>query len=186
LIKPNNLNQKEQTILDETQKWLHKVVLGLNLCPFAHEPVKQDKVKYLVSHELAETAIIRVLHNELIFLNEKTAKECETTLIILSDGLKNFLDYNDFLAMANDYLANNDWDGVFQIASFHPYYCFANTQPNDPENLTNRSPYPIIQILREETLSNAIDQGIDTEAIYKRNIERMKTLSTDEINELFG
>lgn len=174
-----------EQITKDVDKWLYEVVIGLNLCPFAMKPYKNQQIRTFIAqaskpNELLEELFIEF--NKLLNTNEKTL---ETTLVVVPNMLADFYDYNDFLAEVDALIANNDWVGIFQVASFHPDYQFAGTQPEDAENLTNRAPYPIIHLLREESLEKAIARYPDPESIPDKNIETVTHLSPKKTQQLF-
>ena len=166
-----------------TRQWLETIVIGLQLCPFAKKPFKQDGIRYALSSAVSDEERIDELIKECQSLDEN--KQIETSLIIYPQGLEDFFDYGQFVQWANSTIKNNGWQGVYQIASFHPDYVFANTHANDRENFTNRAPYPIIHLLRESTLAEAIDTFPDTESIPAKNIATMQALSEQEMQALF-
>jgi hypothetical protein len=174
-----------KAITSDVETWLDDVVIGLNLCPFAAIPRKNDQVRFVVSQALSEEVLLADLHAELSFMNKTPALEVETSLLIVPDMLAKFDDYNQFLDLVDELLESFEWDGIFQIASFHPNYCFAETDPDSVENLTNRAPYPILHIIREESLEKALEKMASPDEIYKRNIETMNNLSAEKIRVLF-
>jgi len=171
--------------ISDVETWLDGVVIGLNLCPFAAIPRKNNQIRFMVSQALTEEVLLADLYAELTFMSKTPALEVETSLLIVPDMLNKFDDYNQFLDLADALLEEFEWDGVFQIASFHPEYCFAETDANSTENLTNRSPYPILHILREATMEKALEKMTSPDEIFKRNIETMSELSTEKIKALF-
>jgi len=172
-------------VISDVETWLDDVVIGLNLCPFAAIPRKNNQVRFTVSQALSEEVLLADLHAELTFMSQTPAKEVETSLLIVPDMLTKFDDYNQFLDLVDELLEAFEWEGVFQIASFHPDYCFAETDPDSVDNLTNRAPYPILHIIREESLEKALEKMTSPDEIYKRNIQAMNELSNEEINTLF-
>jgi hypothetical protein len=148
-------------------------------------------VRSLAAPGLAErfawwsAGILDFLAVELRQLADRPRREVETTVIILAAALPDFLDYNDFLELAEERLCAEGWEGVFQLASFHPAYRFADTEPDDPGNLTNRAPYPLLHLLREESVSEAVDATPDPDEIPRRNIARMEGLTQAERQALF-
>jgi len=168
------------------RKWLEQVVVGLNLCPFARGPWSRGEIRLVVCPAREDSGILECLEAELQHLADTPRSEAETTVIILTAALGDFLDYNDFLGLAEERLVERDWEGVFQLASFHPHYQFDGTQPDDVENLTNRAPYPLLHLLREESVSEAVDSTPDPDEIPRRNIARMQSLTTNEIRDLFS
>jgi hypothetical protein len=156
------------TIIAQTSQWVNSVVIGCNFCPFAAKSVLQKRIRYVVSpDDNWETAIVTVL-KELEYLDEN--QDIETTLIIFPEHFEDFEVYLDLAATAEDMSIDEGYEGVYQIASFHPDYCFDGATDDDPANYTNRSPYPMLHLLREDTLSKVLDHYIDPEGIPERNI----------------
>lgn len=166
-------------------RWLNSVVIGLNLCPFAGKPTAENRVRFHVSSALDEEGVLQELADEMALLDKTPAGEIETTLVIVPQLLQSFFDYSQCLAWAESMLKRNGWKGVYQLASFHPEYCFAGSDIKDVENLTNRAPYPILHIIREESLSRALAYVEDVEGIPLRNQQRMRMLSEQEKYVLF-
>lgn len=163
---------------------MKNVVVGLNLCPFAKKPMIQGSIHYY----LEETDDVGVLAWRLLqqaqWLLEQDEEAVSTMLIVHPNVLSDFLDYNDFLGMAEDLIVENELEGEIQLASFHPDYRFAGTKPNDVENYTNRSPYPMLHLIREAVLQDALEHYPDPELIPLRNIEKMKELGEEGIKKL--
>ena len=174
-----------ESIEKEVQTWFEKVVLGLDLCPFAKKPHKDKIIKYRVSHAASDEELLVDLQDELHFLDKTPASKVETTMLIVANTLESFEDYNNFLDWVDFLLSQMKWQGIYQVASFHPDYCFGGVLPDAAENLTNRSPYPILHILREDSLEKAIDSFPNVEDIPPRNIKKMNALSLDEKRTLF-
>lgn len=172
-------------IIAKTQQWLETVVLGLNLCPFAHQPAKHNRIRFTVLDESQGLGLFEILGEEIERLENTPITELETTLLILPEGFEDFYFYTITVQQAESWLNKQGLQGVYQIANFHPDYQFSDTDFADRSNLTNRSPYPILHLLREQSLSAAIDNGADTESIPERNIERMEGLSEQEVVTLF-
>lgn len=168
-----------------TRLWFEKIVLGLNLCPFAHKPARDNTIRFTVCDAHDDSVLMEKLIEEIQLLESTPATVCETTIIIVPNMLADFYDYQFFLAEAERKLKQENWEGIFQLASFHPHYCFAGTAPNDASNLTNRSPYPLIHILREQSLSDILDNVATPENIPAVNIARMEALSEEEKKTLF-
>ena len=168
--------------IKSVQLWLEKIVIGLNICPFAKRELVKNRIRFKVSESESEEKLLEDLNAELdlIFSNDSV----ETTLLILPNILQDFYDYNQFLDLADELLVQMDLEGVFQIATFHPEYQFDGTQPEDVENYTNRSPYPILHILREESLEKAIDDYPDVDKIPEKNIELLKSMGLEKILNL--
>ncbi|MFK7935585.1 MAG: DUF1415 domain-containing protein [Saprospiraceae bacterium] len=159
-----------------TADWLEHFVIGLNLCPFAKKPFATDKIIYRVEETTEVDKLMETLLTELLILNNTPATEISTTLIIHPNVLTDFLDYNDFLHIANDILKRVDMEGIIQIASFHPDYRFAETQENDVTNYTNRSPFPMLHLLRESEVEQAVETYPEVEKIPVRNMEQLESL----------
>ena len=172
-------------ILNEVNHWLDKVVIGLNLCPFASRPYEQKQIRFAISQCDKDTCLLEELQNELKFLAETNAEKIETTLLIIPNMLHDFYDYNDFLDYVDGLIEDNEWQGIFQVATFHPNYQFGGTQPEDTENLTNRAPYPILHLLREANLEKAIEHYPNPELIPEHNIETVGNLTLEQKVSLF-
>ena len=175
----------DQQIIDDINQWLDEVVIGLNLCPFAAKPRREKRVRIAISHATDEETLLNDLQTELERLSDTPVDELETTLLAIPDMLENFEDYNDFLDAVDLWVEQFGWEGELQVASFHPQYQFADTEADEPGNLTNRSPWPLLHIIREESLEQAIEHYPDVEGIPERNIKRMEALTADEKRKLF-
>ncbi len=151
-------------------------MIGLKLCPFAEPVHKSGRVRYRVSEHRSAAGLLDDLSAELVFLNEQEASACETTLLIHPWVLTDFIEFNDFLALGEHLIVDLGLEGELQIASFHPQYRFAGTQPEDIENHTNRSPYPTLHLLREASIERALASVPDPDEIYRRNILTMRRL----------
>jgi uncharacterized protein len=151
-------------------------VIGLNLCPFAENPYRSERVRFHVSEQRSAAGLLEDLRSELTRLALAEPANCETTLLIHPWVLADFVEYNDFLGICDEVVLGLDLEGVLQVASFHPQYQFAGTQPDDIENYTNRSPYPMLHLLREGSVERAIEAVGDTEEIYRRNIRTLRAL----------
>jgi hypothetical protein len=169
-------SEAAEGIIAATRAWLEKAVIGLNLCPFARPAYAGNRIRYTVSSATSEQALLTDLERELETLAEAPPSGIETTLLIHPRVLGDFLDYNDFLEVADAAIEALDLEGIIQVASFHPDYQFADTAPGDVGNYTNRSPYPTLHLLREDSIERAVATHPDTDAIYERNIETMRNL----------
>jgi hypothetical protein len=163
-------------IIAATRRWLEKSVIGLNLCPFAESVYRGNRVRFRVSGQTSASGLLEDLREELTALQAADSLRCETTLLIHPWVLTDFIEYNDFLDACDAEVAALDLEGELQVASFHPQYQFAGTQPGDIENYTNRSPYPMLHLLREASIDRAIAAVPDTDEIYRRNIRTLRTL----------
>lgn len=166
-------------VIAATRRWVERVVIGLNLCPFAKLPYTRDAIRYEVSTASTTTDLLADLRRELSNLVARDPLDVETTLLIHPQVLGDFLDYNDFLDEADAVLVDLELDGTIQIASFHPDYQFADTTVDAIENVSNRSPYPMLHLLREASIARAVDSNIDVGTIPARNIETLRQLGHD-------
>ena len=173
----------EHQYITATRRWLESVVIEFNLCPFAGRELRDDRVRFSVTNAATDVQLLKTLAAELELLSKNVA--IETTLLIHPQVLADFGEYNQFLDLADGLLEQMQLDGVFQIASFHPDYQFAGTHPDDAENYTNRSPHPILHILREESLARAVEHTADIGQIPNRNIQKMNELGTERLKLLF-
>ena len=162
-----------------TQRWLERAVIGLNLCPFAKAVVAKQQLRYVLSDATTPEALLAQLGEELLLLRDTPAHEIDTTLLVHPDVLEDFLDYNDFLEQADALVEALELDGVLQVASFHPQYQFAGSDPDAVENFTNRSPYPTLHLLREDSVSRAVDAYPDPDSIIDRNVATLRALGVD-------
>lgn len=169
----------------DVARWLNEVVIGLNLCPFSGKPTRENRVRFFVSDAADDEILLQDLQQEMELLDEKPASEIETTLVIVPDHLQDFFDYNQFLNWANQLLKRNRWVGVYQLATFHPHYCFAHAEPEDTENLTNRAPYPILHIIREASLEKVLEYYEGVGKVPENNKKCVEALSFEEKQKLF-
>ena len=166
-------------VVQDTVAWLERAVIGLNLCPFAKSVHVKGQVHYAVSHATDRNELLIDLIFELNQLVAHDNKARDTTLLIAPDCLQDFLDFNDFLAQANRALAKLKLDGVLQIASLHPQYQFAGTAEDDVTNFTNRSPYPTLHLLREDSIDRAVAAFPNPESIFEVNMQTMERLGAE-------
>jgi hypothetical protein len=162
-----------------TRLWLDRAVIGLNLCPFAKAVTAKQQVRFVLSEATTPDALLEELGAELMRLQQADPEELDTTLIIHPQVLGDFLDYNDFLELADALVAELDLEGELQVASFHPEYQFAGTDPDDVSNCTNRSPYPTLHLLREASVERAVAAYPDPDVIVDRNIETLQKLGIE-------
>jgi hypothetical protein len=167
------------------ERWLEEVVIGLGLCPFAASAWRARSVYIAVSPARNRADLLAALHRELMRLDAEPPETAETTLLVAPNQLRDFAAFNDFLDLAEGLVEQFGWRGDYQIASFHPDYQFVGTSAEDPANLTNRSPYPILHLLREDSVERARCAGADTEGIPIRNIARMRALTDAQRFALF-
>ena len=176
---------KRSLIVQEVQQWLEQVVIGLKLCPFAAEPLHNQQVRIRVSTAETEEILLTDLQAELMLMDRMHPDELETTILVVPLMLADFEAYNEFLYLVSLLLREFDWHQFYQVASFHPHYCFAGADPDAAENLTNRSPYPLLHILREASVSEAIAAFEQPELIPERNIQTVERLSPTKKKKLF-
>lgn len=155
---------------------MEKAVIGLGLCPFAESVYRSDRVRFQVSASRSAAGLLAELRTELTYLGAADPQECETTLLIHPWVLNDFVEFNDFLQICDSTVLELELEGEIQVASFHPHYQFAGTQPEDIDNYTNRSPFPTLHLLREESVERALTAVPDPDSIYQHNIERMREL----------
>lgn len=179
------ITHNEPVVEQHVDTWLTQVVLGLNLCPFAHKPWRDGQVSIRVSAASTDDAALSDLLAEIERLDTTNAHELDTVLLVLPFMWPDFLDYNDFLDVAEQALEQLERADTYQLASFHPHYQFGGTAPDDAENLTNRAPYPILHLLRTDSVAEAIARHPDTLDIPEHNIERVTALSSEDVQRLF-
>jgi len=175
---PSPAPTPEQAIA-RTRAWVRRAVIGLNLCPFAKAVEAKDRIRYVASDATEPEALLEALCDEMKRLAEADPEEIETTLLIHPQALLDFLDYNDFLDLAEAALDQMGYSGLLQIASFHPQYQFAGTEPDDIGNASNRSPYPSLHLLREESVERAVAAFPEAEAIYEENMRTLEALGSE-------
>jgi uncharacterized protein len=163
-------------IIAATRRWLERSVIGLNLCPFAESVYRGNRVRFRVSEQRSASALLQEFRSELTELSAADPLVCETTLLIHPWVLGDFIEYNDFIGAAEAAIDELGMEGELQVAGFHPRYQFADTQPEDIENYTNRSPYPMLHLLREASVERAVAAVPDTDEIYRRNIRTLRDL----------
>ena len=166
----------DQTIIEHTRLWLEKAVIGLNLCPFAKAPYAKGLVRISVSLARHLDGFLEDLDRELQLLGSTPADELETTLLVHPALFGDFLLFNDVLDVADAAIADNDLEGVVQIAPFHPDFQFEGTEADDIGNYTNRSSYPTLHLIREESIARASEAFPDAAAIFERNIARLEEM----------
>jgi len=174
------------TPVEATQAWLEKAVIGLNLCPFAKAVHVKQQIRWVQSEARDTEALLADLVTELQTLAAADADLIDTTVLVHPQVLGDFADYNDFLDLADAALVALELDGVLQIASLHPDYQFADTAIDDIGNFSNRSPYPTLHLLREDSVDRAVAAVPDAEHIYERNIETLEALGHAGWQRLMG
>lgn len=167
-MKTETLEETEE-IIKQTESWIKNVVVGCNFCPFASKALTTKSIRYIVMSVANFSIITNKLRYELTYLHQNAS--LETTIIIFANDFKNFNQYLDVVEIGNLLLKKDKWEGVFQLASFHPSYLFAGSKETDASNYTNRSPYPMLHILREESITKALKNFADYRQISSNNIK---------------
>ena len=175
---------EDEQLVRSVQKWVESLVVELNLCPFAKRELTKNRVRFVVTTATNEEQLLKALQRELELMNDLPA--IETTLLIHAKVLQDFYDYNEFLGVADGLLVQMGLEGIYQVASFHPDYQFGGTEPDDVENYTNRSPYPMLHLLREDSLSEAIDNYPEVDLIPERNIDCMNEQGLEKMQTLLN
>ncbi len=164
----NMLPIEKEKIINQSKKWITNVVVGCNFCPFASREVKRDTIHYEVLEAADIETVLQSVAATFLLLDNEDA--IETALLILPNGFETFTDYLELVDIAEGLLEKEDYEGIYQIASFHPDYLFAGSTKSDPSNYTNRSPYPMLHFLREDRVSEAIDSHPDIDSVPDANI----------------
>ncbi|MFM0739120.1 DUF1415 domain-containing protein [Paraburkholderia xenovorans] len=176
--------ESHESVIAATRHWLTQAVIGLNLCPFAKAVHVKNQIRYAVSDATNMEAVLADLETEIQALVATDSDQVDTTLLIIPRALGDFLDYNDCLFFADRLIKQLRVEGVIQIASFHPQYQFEDSEPDDIENYTNRAPYPIFHLLREDSIERAVEAFPDAEDIYGRNQATLRRIGLKGWNEL--
>ncbi len=177
----------EEQVIAATRHWIEKAVIGLNLCPFARAVWVKNQVRIVVSTARHIDGLLDDLDRELDLLKDTPAEQIDTTLIVHPTLFPDFEVFNDFLGIADEVVAEHDLEGVIQVASFHPDYQFEGTEPDDITNATNRSPFPTLHLLREDSVARAVaSEGGDAEAIVARNMDTLRRLGPRGWRELMS
>lgn len=166
----------DEQVLAATRLWLEKAVIGLNLCPFAKAVYVKNQVRLVVSHARHADDLLEELDRELDLLVATPAEQVDTTLLIHPTLFDDFLDFNDFLEVADGVVDEHGLEGVVQLASFHPKFQFDGTEPDDIGNYTNRAPFAILHLLREESVERAVEAFPQAETIFEENIKTLENL----------
>ena len=178
----SNEKENDLQIVAQTKKWLNSVIIEHNYCPFAKREVEKKTVRYQVVHEIEFNSLLKYVIDECVFLDKNP--EVETTLIILPSNLSDFNLFLDCLVLVEDLFVSEGYEGLYQIASFHPDYCFQGAEINDAANFTNRSPYPMFHLLREKSVELAIKNHPDADSIPERNIEYAREQGLEKMETL--
>jgi hypothetical protein len=173
-----------EQVLRSTVRWLERAVIGLNLCPFAKGVHVRGQILYVISRARGAEDLLRDLRSALEQLQAARTQEWETSLLIAPDCMQDFLEFNDFLDQADEVLCELELEGVLQIASFHPRFQFAGTADSDIGNYTNRSPYPILHLLREESIDRAVQSFPQASEIFEKNLLTLQSMGHEGWNAL--
>jgi hypothetical protein len=182
-MNPTMSNQ-DQPYLHATTKWLDSLIIAYNLCPFAQRERERGSIRFSVDYHTALESCLLTMIQECERLDSDD--NIETTLVIYANAFASFDDYLDFLALAEDLLYEQGYEGVYQLASFHPHYCFDDAGLNDPANYTNRSPYPMLHLIRETSIEQAVSHYPDPDNIPQRNIELTRNLGLTKLQDLLA
>ena len=185
VLHPFNEEPARNEIMTNTQCWLERAVIGLNLCPFAKSVFVKKQVRYALTAAGTADELLAELEAELNLLANTDPEKLDTTLLIHPLAMTNFLDYHFFLSEVDALIRNLEFEGVFQIASLHPQYEFSGSDPDDIANYTNRSPYPTLHLLRESSIDRAVAAFPDAADIFERNIETMERIGHEGWRKLF-
>ena len=172
-------------IIEDTRTWLQQAVIGLNLCPFAKAVEARGQIQHVVSHARDPEALSADLVDCLHQLAQAAPEALDTILLVHPFVLRDFPDFNDFLDVADLIVRAEGYEGVLQVASFHPDYQFADAPIDDRANHTNRSPYPMLHLLREESVSRAVDSLADPSSVYQRNMRLLREMPQDEFERIW-
>jgi hypothetical protein len=170
--------------IEKTKSWIQNFVIGLNICPFAALPFREDRIRYRLEESGNVEKLIETLMEELDFLQKNKIEEVETSILIHPNVLNDFLDYNDFLSVAEAVLVELDLEGEIQIASFHPDYQFAGEAKHAPSNYVTRSPFPMLHLIRESSVTKATEVHPNIEQVPYDNINKLNNLGVEKIKEM--
>jgi hypothetical protein len=170
-------------VIQHTKNWLEHVIIKYNFCPFAKKEYLNNSIRYVINESSNTAEILHALVDEFLFLDQHP--DTETTLLIIPKGFNDFDNFLDLIEIANALLEERHYRGIYQLATFHPDYCFQGADDNDPANYTNRAPYPILHLLRENSLEHAIANHPDPEGIPERNIAYAQELGIEKLQSDF-
>lgn len=186
MVKRNGTSMKasDETAINSVRRWFENAVLGLNLCPFAARPHQQESIQFVLSSADNDEQCLSDIYLNCHNLDQHP--DIETILLICPYHLARFDDYNQFLTLAEQFIEQEGWQGVYQIASFHPDYQFADTQTEDRSNWTNRTPFPLFHLIREDSLNKALQHFPDVDQVPQRNIRKLNSLTRQQMRAIFG
>jgi len=173
---------RDEEVVASVKSWIDKVIVGLNFCPFAKKEMERNTVRYAISPATQVNDALSHLLDELALLDQQ--QDMQTTLLVFPLGFADFERYLDMLELANSLLAQGGYGGIYQLASFHPDYCFEGEEQNDPANYTNRSPFPILHILRESSIEAVLKRYPEPESIPENNITKARELGSSFLQAL--
>ena len=181
----NNLdeNSENELIIEETRRWIKSIVIGNNFCPFAAKPFAENKIHYFVSSAKDEKSLVDDVISELILLRDTDPAEIETSILLAPYCFESFDDYNQFLTLTDIILEKLTLEGVIQIATFHPDYCFEDLSEDDVRNYTNRSIYPMFHLIREDSVEQARALHPDVDDIPQQNMDKLLSMGLNKINK---
>ncbi len=178
------MDNKDQQLITTTQNWLKTIIIEYSICPFAKRELERGSIRFSINHD---TEIESCLLNLMLECDRlDTDSSIETTLLIYDSAFTAFDDYLDFLELAETLIIEQGYEGIYQLASFHPAYCFEGAKPDDPANYTNRSPYPMLHLLRETSIERAVATYPHPENIPQRNIELTRELGLAKMQALLA
>jgi hypothetical protein len=178
------MSNKDQQLIATTQTWLKTIIIAYSICPFAKRELERGSIRFSINHDTEIESCLLNLMLECDRLNINSG--IETTLLIYDSAFTAFDDYLDFLELAETLLIEQDYEGVYQLASFHPDYCFEGAEQDDPANYTNRSPYPMLHLLRETSIERAIAVYPHPENIPQQNIKLTRELGSAKMQALLA
>lgn len=176
------MHLSDELVTTQTIKWVNEFIVGLNVCPFAKREMERESVRFVVVRSKKSQVALEELMSEVRWLDEHP--ETETTILIFPTLFGDFYRYLDFVDLAENIMIEQECEGVYQLATFHPNYCFSGTEPEDVSNYTNRSPYPMLHLLREASVEKAIEFYGDTDAIPERNIDVMEEMGKEKLEKI--
>jgi hypothetical protein len=171
-----------QSAIEQTLEWVDKVIIGENFCPFARKESESKRIRTVATDETDNALILQALLDEMELLESNS--KIETTLLVITQGTKDFFDYLDLVDLANRLVKHEDFEGIFQLATFHPDYLFADAPADATSHFTNRSPFPMLHIIREESLEKALETFPNPENIPVRNIKHAEKLGKDFFQQI--
>jgi hypothetical protein len=175
-------HSSDDVVKKAVKSWIGKVIVGLNFCPFAKKEMERNTVRYAIYHTTQINDALSDLLEELALLDQQL--DIQTTLLIFPLGFDDFENYLDMLGLADSLIAQGGYCGIYQLASFHPNYCFEGEDQDDPANYTNRSPYPILHILRESSMEAVLKRYPEPESIPENNIAKARELGSSFLKAL--